>query len=227
MVSTLPYAPWGVFETALRLAKSPLETLDYAKNRVGDNFILKSVWGPAYIIADPVVVEELATELSWNIVFKKAVTAESPDPLSSLLGESLVSSEGYFHSHYRHVVRDQFTRMRLSDYTSALNQSFEHHSERWKDEQSIEFTEKISDVTLEVINATGPLAIATATLAGGSPVLIVENPHQLEALDIGELEVGPLSTVVAQEGENLELLRVGSITLEDLRKVASAIELAK
>ena len=83
------------------------------------------------------------------------------------------------------------------------------------------------DVTLEVINATGPLAIATATLAGGSPVLIVENPHQLEALDIGELEVGPLSTVVALEGENLELLRVGSITLEDLRKVASAIELAK
>lgn len=81
--------------------------------------------------------------------------------------------------------------------------------------------------TLEVINATGPLAIATATLAGGSPVLIVENPHQLEVLDIGELEVGPLSTIVAQEGENLELLRVGSITLEDLRKVASAIELAK
>lgn len=83
------------------------------------------------------------------------------------------------------------------------------------------------DTTLEVINATGPLAIATATLAGGSPVLIVENPHQLEVLDIGELEVGPLSTVVAQVGENLELLRVGSITLEDLRKVASAIELAK
>jgi tRNA threonylcarbamoyl adenosine modification protein (Sua5/YciO/YrdC/YwlC family) len=81
--------------------------------------------------------------------------------------------------------------------------------------------------TLEVINATGPLAIATATLAGGSPVLIVENPHQLEVLDIGELEVGPLSTIVAQEGENLEVLRVGSITLEDLRKVASAIELAK
>ena len=81
--------------------------------------------------------------------------------------------------------------------------------------------------TLEVINATGPLAIASATLAGGSPVLIAENPHQLEVLDIGELESGPLSTVVAQVGENLELLRVGSITLEDLRKVASAIELAK
>ena len=81
--------------------------------------------------------------------------------------------------------------------------------------------------TLEVINATGPLAIASATLAGGAPVLKIEDPHQLEVLDIGELESGPLSTVVAQVGENLELLRVGSITLEDLRKVASAIELAK
>ena len=81
--------------------------------------------------------------------------------------------------------------------------------------------------TLEVINATGPLAIASATLAGGAPVLKIEDPHQLEVLDVGELESGPLSTVVAQVGENLELLRVGSITLEDLRKVASAIELAK
>jgi tRNA threonylcarbamoyl adenosine modification protein (Sua5/YciO/YrdC/YwlC family) len=81
--------------------------------------------------------------------------------------------------------------------------------------------------TLEVINATGPLAIATATIAGGPAVLRIENTFGLEALDIGELESGPLSSVVAQAGEKLELLRVGSLTFEDLRKVASAIELAK
>jgi L-threonylcarbamoyladenylate synthase len=81
--------------------------------------------------------------------------------------------------------------------------------------------------TLEVIKATGPLAIATATIAGGPAVLRIENTFALEALDIGELESGPLSSVVAQVGEKLELLRVGSLTLEDLRKVASAIELAK
>jgi tRNA A37 threonylcarbamoyladenosine synthetase subunit TsaC/SUA5/YrdC len=81
--------------------------------------------------------------------------------------------------------------------------------------------------TLGVINATGPLAIASATLSGGSPVLVIENQYQLEVLDIGELEVGPLSTIVEQVGEKLEILRVGSLTLEDLRKVASAIELAK
>ena len=81
--------------------------------------------------------------------------------------------------------------------------------------------------TLEVINATGPLAIASATIAGGPPVLNIENPFQLKTLDIGELTAGPFSTVVEQVGEKLELLRVGSLTLEDLREVASAIELAK
>jgi len=80
--------------------------------------------------------------------------------------------------------------------------------------------------TLEVIRSTGPLAIATATIAGGPAVLRIENTFGLEALDIGELESGPLSSVVAQVGEKLELLRVGSLTFEDLRKVASAIELA-
>ena len=53
------------------------------------------------------------------------------------------------------------------------------------------------------------------------------NPHHLEVLDIGELESGPLSTVVVQTGEKLLLSRVGAITLEELRKVDSAIELVK
>lgn len=152
MAGTLPYAPWSVLGTALRLAQAPLETLDKAKNRVGDNFILKSVWGPAYVIADPVVLEELATDLSWNIVQKTPVTTESPDPLSSMFGDSLLSSEGYFHSHYRDVMRDQFSRSRFADYASVVNQSFENHSQSWASEQSIEFTKKISDVTLEVIS---------------------------------------------------------------------------
>ena len=46
--------------------------------------------------------------------------------------------------------------------------------------------------TLEVLNATGPLAVASATLAGEAPVRTAMNPHHLEVLDIGELESGPL-----------------------------------
>ena len=80
--------------------------------------------------------------------------------------------------------------------------------------------------TLEVVNATGPLAIASATLAGTAPITRVENNHQLEALDVGELAAGPLSTVVVLKGENLTITRVGALTLEALRKVVPTIELA-
>ena len=78
--------------------------------------------------------------------------------------------------------------------------------------------------TLEVVNATGPVAIASATLAGNPPLTKFENVHQLEALDIGELAAGPLSTVVAMFGENLAVTRVAALNLEDLRKVAPPIE---
>ena len=67
--------------------------------------------------------------------------------------------------------------------------------------------------TLEVVNATGPLAIASATLAGTAPITRVENNR-------------PLSTVVSLTGENLAITRVGAVTLEALRKVAPTIELA-
>ena len=80
--------------------------------------------------------------------------------------------------------------------------------------------------TLEVVNATGPLAIASATLAGTAPITRFENSHQLEALDVGELSDGPLSTVVSLAGEILAVTRVGAVTLEALKKVAPTIELA-
>ena len=59
-----------------------------------------------------------------------------------------------------------------------------------------------------------------------TPQTKFENSHQLEALDIGELSAGPLSTVVSLTGENLAITRVGAVTLEALRKVAPTIELA-
>jgi len=80
--------------------------------------------------------------------------------------------------------------------------------------------------TLEVVNETGPLAIASARFAGAPPITFVENIHQLEALDIGELTAGPLSTVVEQTGEILAITRVGAVTLEALKKVAPTIERA-
>jgi tRNA threonylcarbamoyl adenosine modification protein (Sua5/YciO/YrdC/YwlC family) len=80
--------------------------------------------------------------------------------------------------------------------------------------------------TLEVIAETGPLAIASAGIAGSGAIALIEDIHNLVALDIGEISPGPSSTVVAQTAGKLVVNRVGALTLEELRKVVSAIELA-
>lgn len=80
--------------------------------------------------------------------------------------------------------------------------------------------------TLEVLNETGPLAIASATFTGGDPVTLAPTSSEMESIDIGEILAGPLSTVVAADGEKVTVIRVGALTFEELRKVVSAIELA-
>ena len=79
--------------------------------------------------------------------------------------------------------------------------------------------------TLEVIDQTGPLAIAIAASAGTPSISRISNPHGLAAIDIGEIQPGPASTVLALDGEKLVVNRVGALTLEDLRKVVSTIQL--
>jgi len=151
MTSSLPKAPWGVLETALRLAKAPIKTLDQAKRSVNGNYILPSVWGPAYVICEKDVVDTLSKELNWNIVQKDPVTEDSPDPLKQLGGDFNVTSDGYFHKHFRDTLRNQFSRYRLDDYAEVLIKSFDYFTKDWEQQKAIEFSQKIGDITLHVI----------------------------------------------------------------------------
>lgn len=85
---------------------------------------------------------------------------------------------------------------------------------------------------LKVLEKSGPLAIASASLSGGAPARnldeISAQVNEIELyLDRGELSEGELSTVVRQSGTSsspkIEVTRVGAITISDLGKVAPAI----
>lgn len=151
MQASFPSAPWNIVETAIRLAWDPIRTLHKAKEIVGGNFILKSVWGPAYVVCDPEVVNALAKDFNWNIVQKDPVTEASPDPLKQFGGDFNVTSDGYFHKHYRDLLKTQFTHSRLKNYADQLLQSFVHYTQDWCDADSIEFSQRIGEITLDVI----------------------------------------------------------------------------
>ena len=152
MSPSLPKAPWGIAETTLRLAMAPIKTLDQAKRTVGGNYVLPSVWGPAYVICEKEIVDILSKDLNWNIVQKDPVAEDSPDPLKQLGGDFNVTSDGYFHKHFRDTLQKQFTRSRLQDYANVLLKSFDHYTDSWDQTKSIEFNKTIGDITLHVIS---------------------------------------------------------------------------
>jgi tRNA A37 threonylcarbamoyladenosine synthetase subunit TsaC/SUA5/YrdC len=85
-----------------------------------------------------------------------------------------------------------------------------------------------SDFLRDVAAATGPLAIASASLAGRPatrkssffPCL----DHDYAALfDAGELSEGPSSTVISVKDDGVILRRQGAISLADLRSVTPNI----
>jgi cytochrome P450 len=190
MGKTLPSAPWGVIETALRLAREPMETLDRAKSLAGDAYILKSVWGPVYVIANPTIVDALATNFNWNIVQTTPVTSESPEPFKQLAGDTSVTSEGYFHCHYRDSLRNQFSRSRLNDYAQILIDSFGQHSSGWQQKGVIEFSQSISDVTLDVVSK----GIVGVEFTEAEKKQVRTTIDQIYNLQTRYLELGPAVT---------------------------------
>ena len=151
MQASFPSAPWNIVETAFRLALDPIQTLHKAKEIVGGNYVLKSVWGPAYVICDPEAVNKLSKDFNWNIVQKDPVTEASPDPLKQFGGDFNVTSDGYFHKHYRDLLKTQFSHNRLREYANQLILSFNHYTREWANYDSIEFSQRIGDITLDVI----------------------------------------------------------------------------
>jgi tRNA threonylcarbamoyl adenosine modification protein (Sua5/YciO/YrdC/YwlC family) len=85
-----------------------------------------------------------------------------------------------------------------------------------------------SDFIREVAIASGPLAIASATLAGRPPVRKSSFFPCLDSdyaalFDAGELPEGPTSTVISVKDDGVFLKRHGAISLADLRAVTPNI----
>ena len=85
-----------------------------------------------------------------------------------------------------------------------------------------------ADFIREVSLASGPLAIASATLAGRPPVRKSSFFPCLDSdyaalFDSGELSEGPSSTVISVKDDGVFLRRQGAISLADLRTVTPNI----
>ncbi len=85
-----------------------------------------------------------------------------------------------------------------------------------------------SDFLREIAQATGPLAVASASTAGskprrGSRLFPALDSDYAFIFDAGELPEGPASTVVSVKDDGVTLVRAGAISLAELREVTPNI----
>lgn len=85
-----------------------------------------------------------------------------------------------------------------------------------------------SEFLREVALATGPLAIASATIAGAAPrrrtgLFPALDSDYAYLFDGGELPEGPPSTVISVRNDGVTLMRQGAISLAELRQVTPNI----
>ena len=85
-----------------------------------------------------------------------------------------------------------------------------------------------ADFILQLAKAHGPLAVASAALAGNSPIT---DPRELKFTElevaaifsIGPIAQGPATTVVAGDSEPARIVRVGAISAEQITAIAPDI----
>jgi len=85
-------------------------------------------------------------------------------------------------------------------------------------------------VALEVLRATGPMAVTTANATGNpAPATATEAREQLSYkvsvyLEAGQCPSPVPSTIVDVTGERPKLIRAGAITAEQVREVVGLLE---
>ncbi len=92
------------------------------------------------------------------------------------------------------------------------------------DERYVQLRVPLHPVALELISETGPVVTSVPRKAGGPVVTRVQDVGDLEQevtvfLDYEELAPAPRSTIVDCTGEQVRILRAGSVTAEQLADV--------
>jgi L-threonylcarbamoyladenylate synthase len=85
-----------------------------------------------------------------------------------------------------------------------------------------------ADFVLALVRKCGPLAVSSAAQAGEPPILDIKDISAREydvagIFDAGVLEPGQVSSIVSDGQTGVEVLRVGAVSIDELREVVPEI----
>jgi L-threonylcarbamoyladenylate synthase len=126
------------------------------------------------------------------------------------------------------IASDQARELAIAFWPGALTlivpKSPSIHWQIGGDDRYVQLRVPLHPVALELIAETGPVVTSVAKKAGGPGVARVQDAKDLEQevtifLDYHELEPAPRSTIVDCTGDQVKILRPGSVTADQLADV--------
>ena len=162
-INTLPYPPKPAVKRA-DLPPGPRElpvvgqSFRYVSNVIGlmqeaatyGDLVTVSV-KPAlvYLVNHPELVRELLV-VNHRSVGRGRLT----DTLRYLLGMGLVTSDGPLHLRQRRLMQPQFHHRRIEGYGQIMTDFTLRHQERWRDGDTVDLAQEMSDLTLHIVVKT-------------------------------------------------------------------------
>lgn len=133
----------------LAIQRDPTTFLTKLAREYGD--IVRFRLGPAevFFLNHPLYVKEVLQGRDWNFV--KALGAKK---MKQLLGDGLLTSEGYFHRRQRLLAQPAFHTQRITKYAEIMVEYGRRARERWREGETLDIAEEMGRVTMAIVAKT-------------------------------------------------------------------------
>ncbi|KIR66324.1 cytochrome P450 [Micromonospora haikouensis] len=144
--------------SALRtLANQPPLFFAEMRDRHGPFVRLPLPQRPIYLVSDPHAIQEVlvtANRFYGNDILRSAATGRRETPLTMLLGQGLLTSDGDLHRRQRRLIQPLFHRQRIAGYAEDFAALSERHVRDWPDGGEVDMLREMVTLTLSIVART-------------------------------------------------------------------------
>jgi cytochrome P450 len=109
------------------------------------------------LVSDPAAVQEVlvtANRFYGNDILRSGPAGKRRTPLTMLLGQGLLTSDGDLHRSQRRLIQPLFHRQRIAAYAETFVDLSARHAERWTDGGQVDMLREMVSLTLAIVART-------------------------------------------------------------------------
>lgn len=145
------------FSAVRTLATQPPRFFAAMRERYGAFVRLPLPQRPIYLVSDPEAIQEVlvtANRFYGNDILRSTATGKRQTPLTMLLGQGLLTSDGDLHRKQRRLIQPLFHKQRIAAYGDAFVELSREHTTRWPDGGEVDMLREMVLLTMAIVART-------------------------------------------------------------------------